>query len=107
MNNADMKNLVEGIQTKLGKENSSLILDDLTTILSDNNAMNEETKSKDSKITQLESEKEKLISVNGNLMQKIAVGFEETIEDKRKEKEEIDKNKYDIKNAFDKRGDFI
>lgn len=107
MKNSDMKNLVDGIQTKLGKENAGLILDDLTTILTDNNAMNEESKTKDSTIKQLKDDKERLITVNGNLMQKISVGVEETIETKRKEKEEVDNNKYNIKDAFDSKGNFI
>ena len=107
MQNSEMKTLLEGIQTKLGKDNASLIADDLTTILTDNNAMNEAIKTRDSSIQNLKDDKEKLITVNGNLMQKISVGIEETKEDKKKEFEESNKKKYDIKNAFDEKGNFI
>ena len=55
MKNDEMKKFVESIQNKLGKENSSIIADDLGTLLSDNITMNKTIEEKDNTIKEKEN----------------------------------------------------
>lgn len=103
MTQEDFEKIQNNIREKLGDENMALISDDITTLMTNNSNQNSEISSKDNTIKKLQDDKNNLIQTNGNLMQKISMGFEEdfTIS---KNKEE---NKtYSIKDSLDEKGNF-
>ena len=86
------------IQEKLGDE-AGKIADDLASILTYDNMLQKDIKTKDEEISKLKKDKEMLIEANGNLLQQIPFGKEE---DKKEEPEE--KRNFDFKTVFDKNG---
>lgn len=92
------------MQEKLGKENASLIADDIGTLITDNSVMNKELKQKDDLIARLRQDKENLIQVNGNLLQQVAMGEEDTVANKPKEEEK--RKPLNFRDVFDEKGNF-
>ena len=86
------------IQEKLGDE-AGKIADDIASILTYDNMIQKDIKSKDEEITKLKKDKEMLIEANGNLLQQIPLGKEEP-----KEKEPEEPRYFDFKSVFDKNG---
>lgn len=103
MKKEEFEKLTNSMQEKLGKESSSLIADDIGTLITDNNLMNSEIKKQQEQIDKLKDEKEKLIASNGNLLQQVSMGVEPT----KKEKEETPTKKFSFKDCFDEKGNFI
>lgn len=87
------------IQEKLGKEEAGKIADDIASILTYDNMIQKDIKSKDEEITKLKKDKEMLIEANGNLLQQIPLGKEEPPEQKKEEP-----RNFDFKSIFDKNG---
>lgn len=115
MNQKEFEKQINAIQKKLGKENSSLIADDIGLLLTDNATTNQlienkETEfnklkeEKDKEIEKLKQEKENLISVNGNLLQQVSMGKES--EFTRTNEETKKKKIIDFRSGFDKSGNF-
>ena len=93
------------LQEKIGKDNAGLIADDIASLLSYENARNKEVKKKDKEIEKLKETKEKLIEANGNLLQQISVETKDVeIEPQASETTEPH---FNLKDAFDKDGNFI
>lgn len=88
------------IQEKLGKEEAGKIADDIASLLTYDNKIQKDIKSKDEEIIKLKKDKEMLIEANGNLLQQIPLGKEEP---PKKEYEEEPKH-FDFKSVFDKNG---
>lgn len=106
MKKEDFEKITESMQEKLGKENSSLIADDIATLITDYSNMNKEIDNKNKQIEKLKNDKENLITANGNLLQQVSMGFETKEEiSKDNKKEEI--KKFSFKNCFDEKGNFI
>lgn len=105
MKEKDMEELTQKIQEKLGEENSALIADDIGLLLSDNKNVNKQEAEYQNQIKILKDQKEKLIETNGNLLQQISFGVEET--QRKEEKEEAPKKHFDFRSALDKNGNFI
>lgn len=103
MKNEDFEKLTNEMQEKLGKENSSLIADDIGTLISNNSSMLTQIDKQNEQIEKLKQDKEKLISANGNLLQQISMGVEKP---KKEDKEETPK-KFSFRSCFDERGNFI
>ena len=103
MNNKEFEKLTNGMQTKLGKENSSLIADDIGILISDNQSMLSQIDNQQKEIERLKRDKENLITANGNLLQQVSMGVEKPKENK---KEETPK-KFSFKSCFDEKGNFI
>lgn len=103
MKKEDFENKMNSIQEKLGKENASLIADELGLLITDNAQMNKELENKDNEISKLKTDKENLQTANINLLQQIPMG-----DDFRKEKEEPEEKKkpFDFRTAFDEKGNF-
>lgn len=100
----DFEKLTSGIQEKLGKEYASKIADDIGILITDNANVNKEKKQLEAEIQKLKQDKENLIQVNGNLLQQVAMGEEEThIEGFKKEEE---KKPFNFRSAFDELGNF-
>lgn len=96
--------LTSKIEETLGKENSAMISDTLGEIITGNSENMKAIASRDEEIKKLQERNEKLVSANGALLQKVPMGFEKT--SKKEEREEV-KPKLSLKDAFDKRGNFI
>ena len=94
--------ILNSIDEKLDKEVFSSISDDIANLMSYNEALNNDIKAKDEKIEKLQKKTDMLVEANGNLLQKVSAGVEET----KKEAEEV-KPKIDLRSAFDKNGNFI
>lgn len=103
MNNKEFQNLTNSVSEKLGKENSAKIADDLGTMISDNAEMNKVIQSKDKEIEKLQKTNEMLTQANGQLLQQVAMGFEEP----KKEEKEEEKKPFNFHSVFDEKGNFI
>ena len=107
MNEKDFEKVTKSIQDKLGKENVSLIADDLGKLITDNGTMNETLKQKDEQINKLKQDKEALITTNGNLLQQVAMGDEKQLINKPEEKKNDEPKKpFDYRSVFDEKGNF-
>lgn len=103
MKKEEFENKMNSIQEKLGKENASLIADELGLLITDNAQMNKELENKDNEISKLKTDKENLQEANINLLQQIPMGDDYRKEEK-EEKEE--KKIIDFRTAFDEKGNF-
>lgn len=107
MNEKDFEKVTKSIQDKLGKENTSLIADDLGKLITDNSTMNKDLKQRDERIAQLQQDKEALITTNGNLLQQVVMGDEQSLINKPEEKpKEEPKKPFDYRSVFDEKGNF-
>ena len=104
MQEKDFEKLTSSMQEKLGKEYASKIADDIGTLIIDNASINKLLKDKEAEIQKLKQDKENLIQVNGNLLQQVAMGEEEThIEGYKKEEK---KTPFNYRSVFDDKGNF-
>ena len=106
MTEKEFEKVTKSIQDKLGKENTSLIADDLGKLITDNGTMNLAMKQKDERISKLEQDKEALITSNGNLLQQVAMGDEGGLINKNKPKEDEPPKSFDYRSVFDEKGNF-
>jgi uncharacterized FAD-dependent dehydrogenase len=90
---------IKNIEEKLGKENYAKISNEIADLLAYEKSTNDSIKQKDDTISRLQSDKEMLITANGNLMQKIP---------REKETEEIkqeeEKKPFNFRSVFDENG---
>lgn len=105
MDDAKILELTGKIEETLGKENSAMISDTLGELLTGNTANMKAIADRDEEIKKLRDRNEKLVAANGSLLQKIPVGHVTPAESS-KEKEEAP-TKINLKDAFDKNGNFI
>ena len=105
MTEKEFEKVTKSIQEKLGKENTSLIADDLGKLITDNGTMNADIKQRDERISKLEQDKEALIKTNGNLLQQVAMGDEGSLTNTKEPKEEPPKP-FDYRSVFDEKGNF-
>lgn len=103
MQEKDFNKLTDTIQEKLGEE-ASKIADDIATLITDNSATNKIIKEKDAMIEKLKADKEALIQVNGNLLQQVAMGEEETHVNNPEEKPK--REPFSFRSVFDENGNF-
>ena len=82
------------IQEKLGKEEAGKIADDIASILTYDNMVQKDIKSKDEEIVKLKKDKEMLIEANGNLLQKVPFGKEEPKDNPKEEPKNFDFKTY-------------
>lgn len=92
------------IEETLGKENSAMISDTLGEIITGNSENMKALAERDSMIKSLQDRNEKLVSANGALLQKIPM--ERSI-DREESKEKEAPKKINLKDAFDKKGNFL
>ena len=85
---------------KIGDDASSLIIDDVAMLLTDNQKMNDEISNKNQEIERLKNLNSKLQQVNGNLLLQIPTKKEEVNE--RKE----EKKPFNMRDVFDEKGNF-
>lgn len=95
--------LTSKIEETIGKENSAMISDTLGEILTGNAENLKAIAERDEKIKALQDRNEKLVSANGALLQKIPAAKNDDNDESPKE---IPK-KINLKDAFDKNGNFL
>lgn len=106
MKNEEFKKVIEGIQNKLGKENSGVIADDLGTLISDNITMNKTITEKDDIIKEKEDLNQKLVFANSSLLQQVGVPADNLDENKKSSKKSEEKEEISWKDCFDAKGNF-
>lgn len=104
MDDSKILELTGKIEETLGKENSAMISDTLGEILTGNSENMKRLAEKDATIKSLQDRNEKLVSANGALLQKIPM---EKAETEVSSKEEKASKKINLKDAFDKNGNFL
>lgn len=104
MDDAKILELTGKIEETLGKENSAMISDTLGELLTGNTENMKAIAERDAKIKALQDRNEKLVAANGALLQKVPMERADTKEDS-SEKEAP--KKINLKDAFDKNGNFI
>lgn len=103
MNNKEYQELINTASEKLGKETSAKVADIFGTMISDNSEMNKTIKQKEAEIEKLQKTNEMLTQANGQLLQQVAMGFEEP----KKEEVEEEKKPFNFHSVFDDKGNFI
>lgn len=108
MKNEDFKKIVEGLQEKLGKENSSIIADDLGTLISDNITMNRMVEERDKTIKEKEELNQKLVFANSSLLQQVGVPDDTPKKTSTGSSfDEVEEDKISWNDCFDKKGNFL
>lgn len=102
----EFEKITKSIQDKLGKENTSLIADDLGKLITDNATMNKDIQQRDERISKLEKDKEALITTNGNLLQQVAMGDEGNLINKNEPNDNEPPKPFDYRSVFDEKGNF-
>lgn len=97
--------IIKSMESKLDETSKGLIADDLGNLIQFSYDVDKNYESKDKEIATLKNEKEKLLSVNGNLLQKISVGTEEDLNPKKEEKKQSIED-FNFSSLFDKKGNF-
>ena len=92
------------IEETLGKEDYAMISDTIGEILTGNAENMKALATRDENIKKLQDRNEKLVAANGALLQKIPM---ERAVDKDDSKEKEAPKKINLKDAFDKNGNFI
>lgn len=100
----NIEEITKSINKKLGKDEAGKIADDVANLLSLESARLKDIKDKEGQIEKLKSDKEMLITANGNLLQKISVAEEEVLSPKEKQEP---KKSFNMKDALDEHGRFI
>lgn len=103
MGDEELTKIIDGLQDKLGKENSAVIADDLGVLISRNAETQKALKDRDEKIEKLRERNEKLILANGNLLKQIPA--EDSVSET--PREEAPKKSINLMDAFDAHGRFI
>ena len=104
MSDDELTKIIDGMQEKLGKENSAIIADDLGILISGNAEAQKRSHEQDEKIKQLTAHNEKLILANGNLLKQMPVEHSDPAD---RRDEEKPKSKINLNDAFDAHGRFI
>lgn len=105
MSDEELTKFIDGMQEKLGKENSAIIADDLGILISSNAEAQKRSKAQDEKIKQLTAHNEKLILANGNLLKQMPVEHSEPVN--HRDDDDAPKRKINLNDAFDAHGRFI
>lgn len=105
---ADLELITKSIQKKLGKETSSKIADDMASILTIKSNYEKQSKEYEDEIKELKNDKEVLITANGNLLQQVSMGVDESLKEKEVSKEDKAPAKdFNFSAVFDSKGNFI
>lgn len=105
MKNEDYQKKIDGMLEKVGNDAGNLILDDVGLLITDNKQMNDELEAKNKKIEELQKMNTTLQTINGNLLQQVSMGVDETIDNKKEENKSTNKT-FNMKDVFDEKGNF-
>ena len=103
MDDKEFLELTTNIESKIGKDNSAMIADDLGKAITGFENLNRTIKERDEEIKRLKADKEKLVLANGNLLKQIPVSSED---EEPEEDEKPSLSNFNFKDAFDENGNF-
>lgn len=103
MNDKEFTEITKSIEDKL-EDKSAMIADDLGRMMTGFETMQQTLKDKDSRIKELEKDKEKLVLANGNLLKQIPVTRDDGDSNDSDDKPSYEN--FDFKDAFDENGNF-
>lgn len=103
MNDKEFTEITKSIEDKL-EDKSAMIADDLGRMMTGFETMQQTLKDKDSRIKELEKDKEKLVLANGNLLKQIPVTRDDGDSNDNDDKPSYEN--FDFKDAFDENGNF-
>lgn len=98
---------LNNMQLKLGTEPSSIIMDDIGILITDNNSMNEQIENLESQLAEERTRNEQLIASNSNLLRQITIPpTDKNIVVSDINKEGKTAHTYNLNDLFDKNGNF-
>lgn len=103
MTEEELNKINDNIKGKIGDEAFAMIGDDLGTIITGREVMDQTIRDRDSEIADLKSKNEKLVAANAQLFKQIPVGHNS----KEVEEEESPTKNISLKDCFDANGNFI
>lgn len=103
MTEEELNKINDNIKGKIGDEAFAMIGDDLGTIITGREVMDQTIRDRDSEIADLKSKNEKLVAANAQLFKQIPVGHNS----KETEEEESPTKNISLKDCFDANGNFI
>lgn len=107
MTTEDFQKVQGTIEQKLGKDVFAKISNEMVSLMSDNSQMNKDISERDSKITQLNKDKNELVETNGVLMKKVSVGFTEDLQNTSlNNNKNVETKKPSYRSCFDENGNF-
>ena len=104
MNDDSLLEITNKMEETLGKENFAMISDQIGELITGNSTNLKRIEEAEANIKKLQDKNDKLVLANGSLLQKIPVAKSDDL-DEPEEKEA--KKKINLKDAFDKNGNFI
>lgn len=102
MTEEELNKINDNIKDKIGEENFAMIGDDLGTIITGREVMDQTIRDRDSEIAELKSKNEKLVAANAQLFKQIPVGHSS----KESSEEESPTKNISLRDAFDANGNF-
>lgn len=102
MDDKELTKISNSIKKKIGDENFAKIADDMGTLITGNSTNLEAIKKRDEQIAELRETNATLITANGNLLKQVPMGSDEP-----EEKEDAKPQKINLRDAFDKNGNFL
>lgn len=102
MTEEELNKINENIKGKIGEEAFAMIGDDLGTIITGREVMEQSIKERDDSIADLKSKNEKLVAANAQLFKQIPVGHNS----RETEEEESPTKNISLKDCFDANGNF-
>lgn len=103
MNDDALLEITNKMEETLGKDNFAMISDQIGELITGNSSNLKKIEEAEANIKALQDKNDKLVLANGSLLQKIPVAKSEDLDDA----EEKPKKKINLKDAFDKNGNFI
>ena len=103
MTEEELNKINDNIKDKIGEENFAMIGDDLGTIITGREVMDQTIRDRDSEIAELKSKNEKLVAANAQLFKQIPVGHSSKEEDSI---ENSPTRNISLKDCFDANGNF-
>lgn len=102
MTEEELNKINDNIKDKIGEENFAMIGDDLGTIITGREVMDQTIRDRDSEIAELKSKNEKLVAANAQLFKQIPVGHTSN----ESSEEESPTKDISLRDAFDANGNF-
>ena len=103
MTEEELNKINDNIKGKIGEEAFAMIGDDLGTIITGREVMEQTIKERDDSIADLKSKNEKLVAANAQLFKQIPVGHNSTKQD---DEDESPTKDISLKDCFDANGNF-
>ena len=101
-----LEEITNSIESKLSKEDFAKITDDMVNLLTLDKSKDDTISNLETKNQELTKTRDMLMTSNSNLLQKIAVSYDETQDDIEKAKPKEEKKAFSFRDCFDEKGNF-